>query len=66
MRFLRSSFSNKTTLDWIEWQANTLTPRLQMPIVPFKDKVIELQGVYNYLNGEQSNLIGEMIYIIDS
>ncbi|WP_428815397.1 hypothetical protein [Lactococcus lactis] len=66
MRFLRSSFSNKTTLDWIEWQANTLTPRLQMPIVPFKDKVIELQGVYNYLNNEQSNLIGEMIYIIDS
>ncbi len=66
MRFLRSSFSNKTTLDWIEWQANTLTPRLQMPIVPFKDKVIELQGVYNYLNGEQSNLIGEMIYVIDS
>ncbi|CAM3129995.1 ImmA/IrrE family metallo-endopeptidase [Lactococcus hircilactis] len=66
MRFLRSSFSNKTTLDWIEWQANTLTPRLQMPLVPFKDKVLELQGVYNYLNGEQSNLIGEMIYVIDS
>ena len=66
MRFLRSSFSNKTTLDWSEWQANTLTPRLQMPLIPFKDKVMELQGVYHYLNGEQSNLIGEMIYVIES
>ncbi|TRW69658.1 ImmA/IrrE family metallo-endopeptidase [Lactococcus lactis] len=66
MRFLRSSFSNKTTLDWIEWQANALTPRLQMPLHPFKAKVEELQGIYHYLNGEQSNLIGEMIYVIDN
>ncbi|ARD98506.1 MULTISPECIES: ImmA/IrrE family metallo-endopeptidase [Lactococcus] len=66
MRFLRSSFSNKTTLDWIEWQANTLSPRLQMPLVHFKKKVDELQGIYHYLNGEQSNLIGEMIYVIDN
>lgn len=66
MRFLRSSFNNKTTLDWIEWQANALTPRLQMPLVPFKAKVKELQGIYHYLNVEQSNLIGEMIYVIDN
>ncbi|CDG03762.1 ImmA/IrrE family metallo-endopeptidase [Lactococcus lactis] len=67
VRLLRNShtFTNMTTLDWIEWQANALTPRLQMPLVPFKAKVKELRGIYHYLNGEQSNLIGEMIYIID-
>ncbi|TRW68991.1 ImmA/IrrE family metallo-endopeptidase [Lactococcus lactis] len=66
MRFLRSSFNNKSTLEWIEWQANAMTPRLQMPLAPFKKKVEELQGIYHFLNGEQLNLIGEMIYVIDN
>ena len=68
LRFFRSvlAFNNKTTLEWIEWQASALTPRIQMPLVPFKKKVKELQGIYHYLNGEQSNLIGEMLYVIDN
>ena len=31
----------RSATDWMEWQANTLAPRLQMPIIPFKEKTRE-------------------------
>lgn len=38
--------SNKTATDWMEWQANALAPRIQMPLAPFKTKVYELIHEY--------------------
>lgn len=32
----------RSATDWMEWQANALAPRLQMPIKPFKEKTREL------------------------
>lgn len=31
---------------WMEWQANALAPRIQMPLIPFKKKVTELIRQY--------------------
>lgn len=31
----------RSATDWMEWQANALAPRLQMPIIPFKEKTRE-------------------------
>ena len=31
----------RSATDWMEWQANALAPRLQMPISPFKEKTRE-------------------------
>lgn len=33
--------SDRTTADWMEWQANSLAPRIQMPIGAFKTKAAE-------------------------
>lgn len=33
--------SNRTAADWMEWQANSLAPRIQMPLGPFKTKAAE-------------------------
>ena len=35
------SETNRTANDWMEWQANVLTPRIQMPIMTFKIKANE-------------------------
>ncbi len=37
-----STESKATAIDWMEWQANNLAPRLLMPAEPFKRKVTEL------------------------
>lgn len=34
--------SARSATDWMEWQANTLAPKIQMPLEPFKQKAIEL------------------------
>lgn len=36
----------RTATDWMEWQANALAPRIQMPIKPFRQKVQALIQVY--------------------
>ena len=33
--------SDRTAADWMEWQANSLAPRIQMPIGSFKTKAAE-------------------------
>ena len=38
--------STYTPTDWMEWQANALTPRIQMPLEPFKKKVQEFIESY--------------------
>ncbi|SHF37063.1 ImmA/IrrE family metallo-endopeptidase, partial [Caloramator proteoclasticus] len=38
--------SNRDATDWMEWQANALTPRIQMPISTFKEKAFELIKKY--------------------
>lgn len=67
VRLLRTELSieNKSTIDWIEWQAKALTPRIQMPLTSFRRKVDELRKIYLYLNGRRANRIDEMEYLID-
>lgn len=36
----------RTATDWMEWQANALTPRIQMPLVNFKMKAAEVIKKY--------------------
>lgn len=36
----------RSTTDWMEWQANSLTPRIQMPLKTFKIKAQELISKY--------------------
>lgn len=38
--------SNKDATDWMEWQANSLAPRIQMPLAMFKTKAFELIKLY--------------------
>ncbi|WDC84266.1 ImmA/IrrE family metallo-endopeptidase [Caloramator sp. mosi_1] len=38
--------SNRDATDWMEWQANVLAPRIQMPISTFKEKAFELIKKY--------------------
>lgn len=66
-RFLKSDsvIVNKSSVDWIEWQAKMLTPHIQMPLASFEKKAEELRKIYHYLNEEQANLIDEMEYLID-
>lgn len=37
---------SKSSYDWMEWQANSLAPRIQMPLKPFTKKVKELYDQY--------------------
>jgi len=32
----------RSAVDWMEWHANALAPRIQMPLIPFKTKAHEL------------------------
>lgn len=36
----------RTATDWMEWQANTLTPQIQMPLIKFKTKAAEVIKKY--------------------
>lgn len=38
--------SNNDATDWMEWQANSLAPRIQMPLAMFKTKAFELIKLY--------------------
>jgi hypothetical protein len=38
--------SNRDATDWMEWQANSLAPRIQMPLGMFKTKAFELMKQY--------------------
>lgn len=49
---------------WMEWQANALAPRIQMPLVPFKMKVHELFRKCRDESGS-FNLIDNMERVID-
>ena len=41
--------SSRSANDWMEWQANSLAPRIQMPLGPFKTKAQELIRKYQKL-----------------
>lgn len=36
----------RSATDWMEWQANTLAPKIQMPLTPFKIKAAEVVRKY--------------------
>ena len=38
--------SKRSETDWMEWQANSLAPKIQMPINQFKNKAFEYIGQY--------------------
>lgn len=38
--------NRRDSIDWMEWQANALAPRIQMPITMFKKKVEQLISKY--------------------
>lgn len=54
----------KDATDWMEWQANSLAPRIQMPYAPFMMKVQELIRKYREENGDFI-LIDIMEWLID-
>lgn len=55
----------KEATDWMEWQANALAPKIQMPISTFKMKAFELIKQYKEEMGT-SELIDVMEPVIDS
>lgn len=57
--------SNRDATDWMEWQANSLAPRIQMPLAMFKTKAFEFINLYSNMLGT-SNLIDVMEPVIDA
>lgn len=51
--------NSNDNLKWMEWQANALAPRIQMPISTFKIKIIEF--VRNHLKTEKKQFIIDVI-----
>lgn len=47
---------NKSSTDWMEWQANALAPRIQMPLGSFKVKTNELLREYRIKFGSDDIL----------
>jgi len=39
----------RSATDWMEWQANALAPKIQMPLIPFKRKAFELLNKYRII-----------------
>jgi len=39
----------RSATDWMEWQANALAPKIQMPLIPFKKKAFELLNKYRII-----------------
>ena len=58
------SESNRTANDWMEWQANVLAPRIQMPIGSFKTKANEYIRKYRQLRNT-NELVDVMEPVID-
>lgn len=57
--------NNRDATDWMEWQANALAPRIQMPISTFKTKAFEFIKQYKAEMGT-SELIDVMEPVIDA
>jgi len=57
--------NNKDATDWMEWQANALAPRIQMPISTFKKKAFEYIKQYKK-EIDTDELIDVMEPVIDS
>lgn len=57
--------SNRDATDWMEWQANSLAPRIQMPLAMFKTKAFELIKQYRNELGT-SELIDVIEPVIDA
>ncbi len=57
--------SNKDATDWMEWQANSLAPRIQMPLGTFKTKAFELIKQYRRELGTDE-IIDVMEPVIDA
>lgn len=57
--------STRDATDWMEWQANALAPRIQMPISTFKTKAFELIKQYKAEIGT-SEVIDVMEPVIDA
>jgi transcriptional regulator with XRE-family HTH domain len=57
--------SNKDATDWMEWQANSLAPRIQMPLGAFKTKAFELIKQYRRELGTDE-IIDVMEPVIDA
>jgi hypothetical protein len=57
--------STRDATDWMEWQANALAPRIQMPISTFKMKAFELIKQYK-IEMEKFELIDVMEPVIDA
>ena len=57
--------SNKEATDWMEWQANSLAPRIQMPLAMFKTKAFEFIKLYRRQSGT-TELIDVMEPVIDA
>lgn len=57
--------NNRDATDWMEWQANSLTPKIQMPLAMFKTKAFEL--IKQYRNElDTSELIDVIEPVIDA
>lgn len=56
--------SNRDATDWMEWQANALAPKIQMPLGMFKTKAFELIKKYRY-ELDANELIDVMEPVID-
>ena len=54
----------RSDTDWMEWQANSLAPRIQMPFKQFKNKAFEYIGKYQK-ELATANLIDVMEPVID-
>lgn len=57
--------NNRDATDWMEWQANALAPRIQMPLSTFKTKAFELIKLFRAELGT-SELIDVMEPVIDA
>lgn len=57
--------NTRDSTDWMEWQANALTPRIQMPLAMFKTKAFEFTKQFRTELGT-SELIDVMEPVIDA
>lgn len=56
--------TSRSANEWMEWQATSLAPRIQMPVKPFKEKARELIVKYKQLLNTYE-LVDVMEHVID-
>lgn len=56
---------NRSAADWMEWQANSLAPRIQMPLGPFKIKAAEYIRTFQR-ESNASHIVDVMETVIDA